>query len=53
MSTEGYIHLKVMPGAERDQVQRALELADRISVNMEAPTVEHLRFLAPMKAACR
>ncbi len=46
---KGYVHLKVMPGAERDQVQRALELADRISVNLEAPTVEHLRFLAPMK----
>ncbi|HFC11955.1 MAG TPA: radical SAM protein, partial [Anaerolineae bacterium] len=45
----GYLHLKVMPGAERDQVKRALELADRISVNLEAPTVEHLRFLAPMK----
>ena len=46
---KGYVHLKIMPGAERDQVQRALELADRISVNLEAPTVEHLRFLAPMK----
>lgn len=45
----GYIHLKVMPGAERDQVVRAMQLADRVSVNMEAPTVEHLRFLAPMK----
>ena len=45
----GYLHLKVMPGAERDQVKRAMQLADRISVNLEAPTVEHLRFLAPMK----
>ena len=46
---KGYVHLKVMPGAERDQMMRAMELADRVSVNMEAPTVEHLRFLAPMK----
>jgi len=45
----GYVHLKVMPGAERDQVVRAMQLADRVSVNMEAPTVDHLRFLAPMK----
>ncbi len=45
----GFLHLKIMPGAERDQVQRAMELADRVSVNLEAPTVEHLDFLAPMK----
>ena len=45
----GYVHLKIMPGAEQDQVVRAMELADRVSINMEAPTVEHLRFLAPMK----
>ena len=46
---KGYVHLKVMPGAERDQVARAMQLADRLSINLEAPTVEHLRFLAPMK----
>ena len=45
----GYIHLKVMPGAERDQVARAMQIADRISVNLEAPTIESLNFLAPMK----
>jgi predicted DNA-binding helix-hairpin-helix protein len=45
----GYIHLKIMPGAEYDQLQRAMQLADRISVNLEAPTVERLAALAPKK----
>ena len=46
---KGFVHLKVMPGAEKDQVARSMELADRLSINLEAPTVEHLRFIAPMK----
>ena len=31
----GYMHLKVMPGASRDQVKRAVELANRVSINAE------------------
>ena len=46
---QGYIHLKIMPGAEKSQVERAMQLADRLSVNMEAPTSERLAQLAPMK----
>lgn len=45
----GYIHLKIMPGAEYDQLLRAMQLADRISVNLEAPTQERLDLLAPKK----
>ncbi len=45
----GYIHLKVMPGVERDQLYRAMQLADRVSVNMEAPTEQRLHALAPKK----
>lgn len=45
----GYVHLKLMPGVELAQVERALQLADRVSVNLEAPTVEGLKSLAPMK----
>jgi len=45
----GYIHLKIMPGAERDQVLRAAQLADRLSINLEAPTAERLAALAPKK----
>jgi predicted DNA-binding helix-hairpin-helix protein len=49
MGYRGYIHLKIMPGAERDQVVQAMRLADRVSINLEAPTTERLRLLAPGK----
>ena len=45
----GYLHLKIMPGAERDQVLRAMHLADRISINLEAPNETRLGNLAPHK----
>jgi predicted DNA-binding helix-hairpin-helix protein len=45
----GYIHLKIMPGAERAQVERAMQLADRVSINLEAPNTERLALLAPHK----
>ena len=45
----GYIHLKIMPGIEYDQLYRSMQLADRISVNLEAPTSERLHKLAPKK----
>jgi predicted DNA-binding helix-hairpin-helix protein len=46
---KGYLHLKIMPGAEKDQVFRAMQLADRVSVNLEAPSTERLARLAPHK----
>jgi predicted DNA-binding helix-hairpin-helix protein len=46
---KGYIHLKIMPGAETDQLYKAMQVADRISVNLEAPTQERLNALAPKK----
>ncbi len=45
----GYVHLKIMPGAEKAQVERAMQLADRLSVNLEAPTPQRLAILAPQK----
>ena len=45
----GYVHLKVMPGAERDQLLRAMQLADRVSINLEGPTPQRLKALAPKK----
>ena len=45
----GYIHLKIMPGIEYDQLYRSMQLADRVSVNLEAPTSERLAALAPKK----
>jgi predicted DNA-binding helix-hairpin-helix protein len=46
----GYVHLKVLPGADDDQVERAAALASRLSVNLEAPTVDALARVAPHKA---
>ena len=46
---KGYLHLKIMPGAEQAQVERAMCLADRLSVNLEAPHSEALAILAPQK----
>jgi predicted DNA-binding helix-hairpin-helix protein len=45
----GYLHLKVMPGVEYDQLYRLMQLADRVSVNLEGPTQERLDALAPKK----
>jgi predicted DNA-binding helix-hairpin-helix protein len=45
----GYLHLKIMPGSERAQVERAMQLADRVSVNLEAPNDGRLARLAPHK----
>jgi predicted DNA-binding helix-hairpin-helix protein len=45
----GYIHLKIMPGAEYDQLYRSMQIADRVSVNLEGPTQARLNALAPKK----
>lgn len=46
---KGYIHLKIMPGASFDCIEEACKLANRVSVNMEAPTMEHLAKLSSRK----
>lgn len=45
----GYIHVKAIPGADALLVERIGFLADRMSVNLELPTAEGLRTLAPGK----
>jgi predicted DNA-binding helix-hairpin-helix protein len=45
----GYVHLKMIPGSRPDQIDRAMDLATRVSVNMEAPTTAHLASIAPGK----
>lgn len=44
-----YLHLKIMPGADRDQVLATMKLADRVSVNLEGPNAKRLAALAPHK----
>ena len=46
----GYIHLKLVPGADPLLVQQAGLWADRVSVNLELPTRESLQLLAPDKS---
>lgn len=45
----GYIHLKVIPGASQRLIQEAGNFADRLSVNIELPSEEGLKRLAPGK----
>jgi predicted DNA-binding helix-hairpin-helix protein len=45
----GYMHLKIMPGSEKEQVRRSMELASRVSVNLEGPNTKRLQMLAPKK----
>lgn len=46
---QGYIHVKTIPGASHGLVERLGYLADRMSVNLELPTAEGLKALAPHK----
>ena len=46
----GYIHVKAIPGADPELIERVGFLADRMSVNLELPTAEGLKKLAPHKS---
>ena len=46
----GYIHAKAIPGADPRLIERLGMLADRMSVNIELPSQEGLRLLAPDKS---
>ncbi len=46
---QGYIHVKAIPGADPELVERTGYLADRMSVNLELPTAEGLHMLEPQK----
>ncbi|MBA82567.1 MULTISPECIES: putative DNA modification/repair radical SAM protein [unclassified Leeuwenhoekiella] len=45
----GYIHLKSIPGCNDELMQEAGLYADRLSINIEIPTVSGLKLLAPEK----
>lgn len=47
---QGYIHMKAIPGASPELIERAGFLADRMSVNLELPTADGLKRLAPNKS---
>jgi putative DNA modification/repair radical SAM protein len=46
---KGYVHLKLLPGATSDCIEAACKLANRVSVNIEAPSAHHLSRLSSRK----
>lgn len=46
---QGYIHVKAIPGADPQLIKKTGLFADRMSVNLELPTAEGLKSLAPNK----
>lgn len=47
---QGYIHVKAIPGADPMLIQKLGLIVDRMSVNLELPTAEGLKSLAPNKS---
>lgn len=45
----GFVHLKILPGAELAQIERAARLAQRLSINLEAPGARRLAVLSDAK----
>ena len=48
-SYKGYIHLKIIPGASYDDIKLAMQLSDRVSINIESATKDGLNDLATTK----
>lgn len=46
---QGYIHVKAIPGADQTLIHKTGLVADRMSINIELPTAEGLKQLAPNK----
>jgi putative DNA modification/repair radical SAM protein len=46
---QGYIHVKAIPGTDPGVIEKLGYIVDRMSVNLELPTAEGLRQLAPNK----
>src|SRR3989339_1726304 len=45
----GYVHLKILPKASENLIERGAQLSDRISINLEAPNPSRLKLIAPKK----
>lgn len=48
-SYNGYVHLKIIPGASKDHIKHAMQLADRVSINIESATKDGLNDLSTTK----
>jgi len=49
----GYIHLRLMPGVSRHYIREAVELADRVGINLEAPNKSIFDELCPDKGGLK
>jgi predicted DNA-binding helix-hairpin-helix protein len=47
---DGYIHVKLLPGTAASDLERAVRLADRLSLNLEAPSAAHLARISPERS---
>ena len=45
----GYVHMKILPGAQDAAIRSALQLADRVSLNLEAPNSRRIAALSSSK----
>jgi len=41
MGFTNYVHLRLMPSVSRDLIKRAVEISDRVGINIELPSKEH------------
>ena len=46
---QGYVHLKILPGSQLEYIKQALELVDRVSINIETPTKLYMDEISPTK----
>lgn len=46
----GYVHVKLLPGVAPSDLERAARLSDRLSLNLEAPSAEHLARISPERS---
>ncbi len=46
----GYIHLKILPGSSQAHIKQAMELADRVSINLEAASAAHMNEICATKS---
>jgi predicted DNA-binding helix-hairpin-helix protein len=46
---QGYIHVKILPGTSKDHIRQIMEIADRVSLNVELPSSSRLSEVSSMK----
>jgi predicted DNA-binding helix-hairpin-helix protein len=45
----GYIHVKILPGTDKESIKQTMEVADRVSLNIELPSASRLSEVSSMK----